>query len=364
MPKIMNITSPIGIGLLGFKFALGSDFEAPGSRGTHHLMEHLMCKSFDDLLPQMKRLGIDYNAFTSTDRLVFHFEGFDESLEILASELYGRVTKGDFTWTEEAFNNEKQVVLQEYEEVFNQQVGGTLVNLFRKYYDYFDPIGLRTDIESFTYEQSLAFREHFKEPSLLCQVGGPFLNAPESSEHPYTFETPKFGTYDNPLEVVPKEGKTAVGLISRGLIAQAEANKVEFVLGCLNDGLESPLYQVVREKSGLSYFSLGYAEDLRNHAVLTFLASTSKKIRKKLRKVYKDFFSGDLNRHITQERFDDCFSFAMNMKKMKERLPHFWAKGTILEKNPYEGLESLTYLECLGLLSKHFRFEMFEEIEY
>lgn len=55
----IHISSNIGMAFLGIRYSLGSDFEVDGQRGTHHLMEQLMCKSFDYMLPKMKRLGIE-----------------------------------------------------------------------------------------------------------------------------------------------------------------------------------------------------------------------------------------------------------------------------------------------------------------
>ena len=64
MPDYIYIPSTIGLSLLAIVYPLGSDYESDGRRGTHHLMEHLICKSFDHMLPQLKRLGINYNAYT------------------------------------------------------------------------------------------------------------------------------------------------------------------------------------------------------------------------------------------------------------------------------------------------------------
>lgn len=374
MTKDIYIPSNIGMGLLGIAYPLGSDYEVPGKKGTHHLMEHLMCKSFDSLLPKLKRLGIDYNAFTSTNRIVFYFSGLSECLDGMAKELYDLITSGTYTWSEEDFDNEKKTVLQEYEDVFNEQVGGTLVNIFIKHYNYSDPIGLRSDIENFSYQDSLYFRKRFQNPMLLCQVGNKNISITESIDKIFLNPIPKFGNYNVSLEKIPKkkkflgifgeDGKTVVGLLSKHLIQENELNKVGMVIDCLNDGLESPLLQEIRDKNGLSYFSLGNVFSMYNTGAIVFLSCTSNCNTDKLKKVYSEFFSGDLSRHISQERFADCYNGMMVQKKICDRLPHKGAMKTILSPSPFDGLEDFTYEEAIDLLNKHFDISKYQEIKY
>jgi len=363
--KNIHVQNNIGISLLGISYNLGSDFETNGVYGTHHLMEHLNCKPVDYLRSALKRAGIYHNAFTDTDRLCFYFQGLDENLSLYAYELYEKITAGTYAWSEEDFNNEKKTVIQEYEDVFNDQINGTLTNLIRKHYNYFGPIGLKTDIENFSYNNSLEFRERFVRPHLICQVGTNNLSLKDIiNNKTKTFNVPVFGNYDLPQETIPKEGKTAVGLLGKTVIGDAERNKIKIVLSCINSGLESPLYQEIREKRGLSYFSYGFMEKLYNYNVLVFLSSTSNENSKELTKVYKEFFSGDLSRHITKDRFEDCYSEIIISKKKCERLPHEGVFHTVLSKSPFEGIDEFTYEEALALLNKYFGFDNFVEIEY
>jgi predicted Zn-dependent peptidase len=292
-----------------------------------------------------------------------YFAGIEDNLDQLSSLLYEKVTSGTFTWTKEAFEIEKQTVLQEYEDTFNEQTSGVVENLFRRYYNYFNPIGLRSDIEAFTYEQSLAFRERFKTPNLVCQVGSG-LEFSWEKPNATPRDLPKFGAYEAPLEIVPKEGKTVVGLISKAPVSKECHNQVQMVLNCLNDGLESPLYQEIREIRGLSYYSAGHLDPVRGSSVPLFFSATSNAKAKKLRKVYEDFFSGDLSRHITPDRFEDCYSANRVGLRMCELLPHTGAKVTALEDSPYTGLEGFTYEKCLETLQKYLTLDNFEEFSF
>jgi hypothetical protein len=360
----IHIPSDIGMGFMGIAYRMGSDFEYDGVRGTTHLMEHLMSKCFDSLLPRLKRLGLNYEVYTDTNRLVFYFEGLDESLGVMAQELYHLITSGTYTWTEEEFNNEKLTVIQEYEDAFNEQISGTISNVFRRHYNYFDPIGFKPDIERFSYQDSLDFRKNFTTPMLVCQVGKQHLWQKIDPLPGIGSPHPMIGNYDVPLEPVPKKGKTVVGLLGECIIPDSEVNRVGLVLKCLNDGIESPLLQEIRDKRGLSYFSMSILYTMHGFGVPTFVSCTSNRNKKKLRTVYTEFFSGDLSRHISKDRFDDCLAGELIAKRICEILPYSGAKVTIMDKSPYTELDGFTYDEALHLLNKYFKLDDFVEIEY
>jgi predicted Zn-dependent peptidase len=362
MTQFVHVPSDIGLDLLGFYYALGSDFEVEGSYGTNHVMEHLICKSFDDLLPKMKRLGIDYDASTGPDRMSFYFGGLSENLAILAQELYDRITQGSFTWNREAFETERKTVIQEYDDSYNNQLHGAYQNWMRKHYNYFGPIGKREDILSLTYEESLQRREDFHRPILVCQVGKQTIQ-PDIQQKEVVFvpTAKRFGSYKTPLEKTPK-GQDIVGLLSNNTIPKSDINRVGLVLSCLNNGIESPLVQEIRDKRGLSYGSFGWIYDIMGSGVMILCAETSKKNKKALREVYREFFSGDLTRHLSRERFNDCWNEQRWARLKGERLPHMGAITTILQNNPYEGLEDFTYEKALRLLTQYFGPKSFKEV--
>jgi hypothetical protein len=363
----IHVQSNIGIGLIGMAYSFGSDFEVPGRFGTSHLMEHLMCKPFDYLLPKLKQLGVNYNAYTSENRVVFYFTGLYESLSEIGEIIYNSIIDGKFKCTEEAFNIEKSIVLQEYGDVFNDQVSGTIENIIRKHYNYFGAIGLKSDIVGFKYEDYLNSISGFNKPYMLCEVGQSYIPTNNDSfVHRYTINGPtQFAYYNVPIEDVPKEDKTIVGLICKETIKdRITANKVKFIDDCLNSGLESPLYQEIREKRGLAYGSYSFLQQVYNRYILTYCAVTTNEKASELKSVYGDFFVGDLSRHITQKRFNECHQSIMINKKMLSLLPHDWAYIVILGEDKFEGLDNFTYDEAISMLSDHFRYNIFEGFDY
>ena len=75
-----KIDSSIGMSYFGVVFNAGGIWEQPGRRGCSHLMEHLMCKTYQDLYPEMRRHNVVDNAFTTDNRVVFWARGLDECL--------------------------------------------------------------------------------------------------------------------------------------------------------------------------------------------------------------------------------------------------------------------------------------------
>lgn len=358
------VPSSIGMSFLGIKFNQGGIWESDGYFGTSHLMEHLMCKTIDDLRDDLKSVAVNYNAYTSDNAVVFHFSGLEECIGEYAETLFNRITKQETLWTKEGFETEKKTVLQEYGDVFNNQIQGFFNNSLRKHYNYFGPIGKRSDIESFTYEDSLRFAEKYKIPSLICEVGKSFIKHNSFKDDSYP-RVPVFGDYDVELEEVPKENKVLVGLLGKNPIDIGLASKIGFIINCINSGLESPLYTEIREKRGLSYFSYGFTNSISNYIIPVFIASTTNEKEKELSNVYSDFFNKKSSDLISKNRFDICMKEIKIHKRIAEVLPHDGAPSTVLgDYNPFENIDDLSYEEALELFDKHLNINNLLPISY
>lgn len=359
------LKSKIDIGLFGMVFPMGACWEKSGQLGCHHLMEHLLCKNFEHLYEKLTSLAVDWNAYTSSDRVVIYFSGLNSSLQEVVPELYQAIV-GQPKWTEEQFNTEKLVVIQEYEDTFNSQESGLLNNLLRKHYNYYTAIGNKPDVVNFSYADSLELAKIFSRPQLLCMLGKKFIkgNLP-TFEEKYPTSKPVYSNSHNVLiEDVPKQDKTVVGLISTQPVPEKDINKLGFVVACLNDGLESPLYQEIREKRGLAYSSAGFKVEINNWSIPVFCATTSNENVRKLRKVYKEFFSNKPSRHISKSRFDAMYNYTVIAQKKLEALPHNKAMHDVLNKSSFEGIESITYAEAKELADKYLSFETFKPFSY
>lgn len=345
--------SPVEMGFVGFGYNCGGSTELEGVKGTTHLMEHLMCKTFDALLPTLKKLGINYNAYTGSNRTVFWFEGLSDCLKTVGSDLLMNFF-GSKLWTEKAFEAEKKVVLQEYGDCFNDPVQGHFLNTLRKHYGIFGAIGLKKDIENFSYEQSLERAKFFMSPDVICEVFPNredcfFKGGAYKAKASLTYPTLKFkSNYNLPLENVPESNKAIV--IYSGLpLADTFLAKSSLLANCLTGGLDSPLYQEIREKRSLSYFSLGDVDHVGESCFLAFYASTDKNRSSELVDVYASIFSKKLETVVTKQRFEDCKQSTMIAKRKLEILPHTGVDSLYLAntRNKFEGIELLSYEEFL-----------------
>jgi secreted Zn-dependent insulinase-like peptidase len=366
--RYTNIPSSIGIDLVGFKYELGSDREPDGRFGTSHLMEHLAFDALKDLYPVMNRYGISYNAYTDNDRIVFHFTGLSEHVKRTSIESFKKVTSCSHIWTRERFDAEKEIVLQEYGDAFNDQISGFILNILRQKYGYFGTIGRRRDIEAFTYEQSIEFLQKFAAPSLVCETGSnqveDHLPRVEYTDAEGTPCRVVCGDYDVEVEEIPKENKTLVGLIGNKPLSLDVKNQLGLVMACLNDGFESPFYQEIREKHSLSYFSSGSSIGIHDKHVPIFFACTSNERGNELRDVYHGLFSGDIRRFLTKERFDICYDGATASMKMERLVPYHFAMASVLGKDRHAGLESFTYEQAVELAESVLNLDNLEFIAY
>ena len=377
------IPNKIEMGLFGLAYRqTGGFFETPGIRGTSHLMEHLMCKPFDHMREQLKSLGIDHNAYTSDNQVVFYFSGLTESLHEVCSELYDKITKQEtIPWTKEAFETEKNTVLQEYGDNFNSQESGFYWNLLRRHYNYAGAIGIRSDIESFTYEQSLTRAREFTLPNIICQVGAEFVKIPKMvstgmgdgsmSDYPimYAAKNPPqlvFNSdYGMDLEPVPRDSKTIVGLLGNEPANIKDTQVMGFIINCINGGLESPLYDEIREKRGLSYYSAGESIYVGEICLPMFFASTSSENVETLEKVYVDFFDKGGKDVISEARFNTCKKAYAVSQRMADILPHSGAKTTVLGVlNPFDGVSEFTYDMVLDKYNSLMRLDNYMPVKY
>ena len=140
--------------------------ERPGIYGISHLMEHLMCKNFDDLQDKFDEDGLVWNAYTSSDVICFHITGLDQYVNKWKYILYERIKT--FQITQKKLDNEKKIVLEEYKDCFNKQNQAHTANLWRKLYGLYDAIGQRESIESISLQDCKEFFDlQFKNPQII-----------------------------------------------------------------------------------------------------------------------------------------------------------------------------------------------------
>ena len=108
---IVNLRSQTDLAGFYIIYEGSTNLEKRGNYGISHLMEHLVCKSFEHLREAFEREGIDWNAYTSSNEIVFYFTGLDENLNKRRYDLIELMSNFDIT--KKDFEKEKKIVLQE-----------------------------------------------------------------------------------------------------------------------------------------------------------------------------------------------------------------------------------------------------------
>ncbi len=314
-------------------FNAGSMYEENGKLGTFHLMEHLVCKTFDDLLDEFTKRGITYNAYTSSEVVVFWFSGLSKQLtKEMKEDLVKRVTSNIGVVTEESFMKEKMVVLQEYEDTFTDPIGGHFLNIIRSRFNSYLPIGKRSDIESFSFEDMKeAFNNNFIKPSMIIEIGGEKsdLSFIEFDKKPRTKRKLKYRNYQAEVTTVPTvEGVNFVYFLPRTSVSKKDVSNLNIANLMLAYGLNSPLYQELREKRGLIYGVYSTFEPCVNDSIFYTCFQTMTENVKEAQKVYGEIIN-NIETVLTKERFNDIVEMLRNKFEEENIFTHKYAEKLI-----------------------------------
>lgn len=314
---ITNLKSDTDLSGFYVVYKGSTNLEKSGWYGISHLMEHLVCKHFDHLQDDFERDGIDWNAYTSSNEIVFYLQGLDEKVNKYKYDFVDLLT--DFKITEEQFNHEKNIVLEEYMDSFNDQTQSHMLNLSRKLFNDFDPIGLRQDLEKMKYLDCINFFElQYSKPDLIVNVSrkNKFKsNVIDFANRKFDNKI-KFGKYDVPLELNNDfKDKTSIAMLSP--MIESDHAYVHFVNSMLGMGLNSPLYQEVREKKGLVYYIHCYQSRMNQQGINTIATQTANKNADQVIDIVNNVLSNP-DKFLTKERFENVKeSFKVRKKKDK-----------------------------------------------
>jgi predicted Zn-dependent peptidase len=317
-----------------------TNLEKPGWYGISHLLEHLVCKSFDHLQEDFDRDGVDWNAFTSDNSIVFYMTGLDDKINKWKHKFVDLLS--EFKITKEQFENERKIVLEEYMDSFNSQTEVHQLNLARKLFDDYGPIGLKKDLENLKFLDIINYWElQYTNPSKIINIS----KNKEYKNNNIDFDVRKierkieFGEHKVDLEL-SNDFKDKTSLVIVSPIIEDNFAEVHFINAMLSLGLKSPLYKEVREKEGLVYYIHCYQSRVNNQGIITLATQTSNKNVEKVIKAMKGVLENP-NKYLTKERFDLVRDYYKVRKEKDEILryknineylnPKGWAVNSILD---------------------------------
>ncbi len=353
---ILNLKSQTDLSGFYVVYEGSTNIERKGIYGIAHFSEHLQCKAYEHLQNEFERKSILWNAYTSSNNIVFLFTGLDEYLapyrDVVLNLMNG------FIPTEQQFNDERRIIIEEYKDCFNSQNQAHALNLSRKLFNDFDPIGSLQDLESMTYQDMIDFMKiQYAAPSKIINVSkhSDYKSNIKFNKPSITKEV-KYGNYDNILEI-GNEYKDKSSIIISTPIIENYFNYISFITEMLSGGLQSPLYQEVREKRGLTYGIHCYISRLHDKAIAVIMAETSNDKVDEMIETIKMVIE-DPNKYLTQERFD-IVKEGMLIRKKKSEIKRYSNVGKFIEPKGWSTddiLDKLTLDKIKEVYSKYFDF--------
>lgn len=274
---IVNLKSQTDLSGFYVVYEGSTNLEKKGWYGISHLMEHLMCKNFEHLQEDFDKDGIEWNAYTTSNEIVFYLTGLDEKVNKWKSEFMDLL--GQFNVKKEQFENERNIVLEEYMDCFNDQTQCHMLNLSRKLFNDYDPIGLKKDLEDLKFMDCLNFFElQYAKPTKIINVSKnkQYKNATLDFAERTIIKNIAYGEHKVPYEINNEwKDKTSIAILTP--IISEDFAYVHFINAMLSLGLKSPLYQEVREKRGLVYYVHCYQSRMNQQGITSISTQTSNK---------------------------------------------------------------------------------------
>jgi len=317
---VINVKSETAMSGFYIIFKGSTMNEKPGWYGISHLCEHILCKAIFHLQDTYQQKNIKWNAYTSVDTVVFYMTGIDRHINKYKNDFLNLLL--DFKPTQKQLDNEKKIVLEEYKMSFNSQIESHYFNLQRKMLSYYNPIGLRSDIENITLQDCNDYLDlYFKNPTKIINVSKfndfetDIKFKVEIDVKPFEFKINDnlyiITSDDNtdvpkgmiPLEIIT-EFKNKVSIIDVSTMLTKDFAYASFVCEMLSSGLNSPLYKEVREKLGLVYYISCSLDKLNDKSCsISIITNTSKNNIERVQHEIKNILQNK-EIYLTQERFD------------------------------------------------------------
>lgn len=331
--------------------------ETKGFFGVSHLCEHLVCHHLDNMSDDFDRFGISWNAYTSDVDVVFYYTGLDEHLSKYREIILEKLLKFDIT--QEVFDNEKKIVIEEYKDYFNKSDYSHSLNLHRKLFGNFGPIGLMEDLENLTFEDYKDFHiKYFSKPHKIINVS---KNSDFKTDIEFSKETFDkvfhIGNFDVPLEPYNgHNGKSSI--INFSEVVTEDFAYIDFICSMLGDGLKSPLYQEIREKRGLVYFVQCCIDRMTDKCGIIVISSeTSDENIEEFQKQV-DYVLSNPAKFMTQERFD-IIKQSLEIKLKKNKINRHSNVGKYITPEEWQIepiLKDITLSKVMKIYDKYFDF--------
>lgn len=363
-PNIKNVSTVL------IQYNGSAALENPQHRGLSHLWEHLKCKTWFKYQELFDKFSIQWNAFTSASRVAFYMRGTNSGMsKILPYVLGEKRNIVTYVPTKEEFEQERKVVLQEYDNVFADPESAMYHNIERRTYGFYDAIGERSVLSGLTYSKFLDFMATkvdgsgvYSTPSLIHFVGDEDVlkhcEVPEIDDNIDQF-VPQIKSLRTPLRrdmTLPIECSTYYesnkALVSDYIeVPTYTPQLLQFMSYLWSSGFTSPLVTELRHKRSLTYSPTTYS--LAPCPIILFYVTTAPENVDTCRTVLREMINNPEN-YITKQRFEDVKTRLLNAKQLESAdntsVAHVQAATDFFELSP-STIKGFDYDTCLTLLA-------------
>jgi predicted Zn-dependent peptidase len=356
---IINLKSDIGLAGFYVVYEGSTNLEKKGWYGLSHLMEHLLTKNFKHLQEEFDRDSIEWNAYTSSNEICFYLTGLEDKVNKWKGEFMDLL--GNFNVTKAEFENERNIVLEEMADAFNEQTQAHMLNLSRKLFNDYDPIGLKEDLEKLKFMDCLNFFElQYAKPTKIINVSKKdYKNPSLDFADRRIVKDISFGNHDVPLEL-NNEWKDKTSIVILSPIIEEDFAYVNFINAMLSLGLKSPLYQEVREKRGLVYYVHCFQNRMNEKGITTLSTQTSNRNFNAVVDAMEGVIKNP-KKFLTKDRFNlikDYYSVrAQKDEILRYKNVNQWINPTGWSVNDI--LDKITLKKVLEVYDKYYKFDNF-----
>lgn len=294
----------------GLWIKLGSSYETDDNNGLSHLAEHLLMNQNDVENEEYKRIisditdnGVYYNAATTKEYTCYYFTGLKSTIDDSLNAL-SQIAMKNREFNEDAFENEKKVVLQEavsFYSSFQQIKERTSQALWGNMGTGKIIMGNLNNIKNATKSQVLELinKAYVPENAILTIVGNvDYTDILQKIENKFgIWDDVKVGLEERNVESEPgiyiNKGSGNSTVLSIGFRAPGygTANRlaVEMMVRILGSGsLQSRIVTEIRGKRGLAYNVGGFASFFEKRGTIGFTVVCDKNRSIETAKVLSD----------------------------------------------------------------------------
>lgn len=326
--------------------------------GISHLMEHLLCKSYRHLYDTFDRYSISWNAYTDSAVVVFHITGLDEYVYKYRHDLVNSLLKFDITKKE--FETERNIVIQEYRDTFQDQGGSHYYNIMRKAIGNYGPIGKLQALQGLKFDDvKNYFESYLSKPSMIINVS---KNTDFDGFNVFSDkDTTKFiRSKDDELVIEKMADFNKSSVIGYNMVND-DFPYIKFINKMLSGSLKSPLVDEIREKKGLTYDVGCYIYNISDYdGLLTTSLITDDDKVDEVMKIYKKVLSNP-DKYLTRERFDLIKDY-YKIQFKKNEINRYISVDYLMKPKEWDLeriIDDIKFEDIIKVYDKYFLFDKF-----